>query len=39
MITAWHGWLDMPKYDRGWHEQDLADELAEYREEANLFKK
>lgn len=31
--------LGMPKHDRKWHEQDLADELAEYNEEVKLMKK
>lgn len=29
----------MPKHDKQWHEQDLADELAEYHEETHLIKK
>lgn len=39
MINKWHTWLAMPAFDRAWHEADLADELAEYREERNWFKK
>lgn len=39
MINAWHSWLDMKKFDKKWHENDLADELAEYNEETKLFKK
>lgn len=29
----------MPKRDREWHKQDMADELGEYNEEAKLIKK
>lgn len=39
MINKWHTWLDMPKFDKAWHEQDMADELAEYHEETVLLKK
>lgn len=39
MIDKWHDLLGMPKHDRAWHEQDLADELAEYREETRLLMK
>lgn len=39
MINKWHDFLDMKKNDRSWHENDLADELAEYHEEKHLFKK
>ena len=39
MINKWHDLLRMTKYDKAWHEQDLADELGEYNEETNLFKK
>ena len=39
MLHKWHTWLGMPGFDRAWHEQDMADELAEYHEESKLFKK
>lgn len=39
VISAWHGLLDMPKYDKAWHIQDLADELEEYNQETKLFKR
>jgi len=39
MINKWHSWLDMKKFDKSWHEEDLADELAEYHEETKLLKK
>ncbi len=39
MIHRWHSLLGMQKYDKTWHEQDLADELAEYYEEKQLLKK
>lgn len=39
MIRLWHAILDMKKYDRAWHEQDIADELSEYHEETRFFKK
>lgn len=39
MINKWHDLLDMEKRDQEWHESDLADELAEYYEEEELFKK
>lgn len=29
----------MAKFDKAWHEQDLADELGEYNEETHLLKK
>ena len=38
-VNTWHNWLDMKKFDRAWHEQDLVDELAEYHEERRLLKK
>lgn len=39
MIRLWHTMLDMKKYDRAWHEQDIADELSEYHEETRFLKK
>lgn len=38
LIQRWHSWLGMQKFDRAWHEADLADELAEYHEEARVLK-
>ena len=32
LLNHWHNMLNMPKYDEAWHQQDLADELAEYEE-------
>lgn len=29
--------LDMPKYDRAWHEQDIADELKELEEAGGII--
>jgi len=37
MINIWHSWLGMAKFDKAWHEQDLADEVAEYYEETEVF--
>jgi len=31
--------LGMVKYDKSWHQDDLADELKEYYDETRLFKK
>jgi len=31
-LRHWHNLLNMPKNDLAWHQQDLADELEEYRE-------
>jgi hypothetical protein len=39
IIKAWFDWLDMPKYDEKWHQDDMADELAEYHEAPNLLYK
>ena len=39
MINHWHSILNMPKNDRAWHERDIADELAEYREAEGLIDK
>lgn len=39
MINKWHDWLDLPRFDKSWYEKDLADELAEYHDENNYFKK
>lgn len=39
MINKWHSLLQMPKHDKAWHENDLADELAEYAEETKLIMK
>lgn len=38
MLNKWHTWLDQPKFDKKWHLDDMADELAEYREETSLLK-
>ena len=39
MINKWHDWLDMTKFDKEWHLNDLADELAEYHAEKHILKK
>lgn len=39
MINYWHNLLQMKKFDKTWHENDLADELAEYYEETKILKK
>lgn len=39
MINKWHSWIGMPKYDLQWHENDMADELAEYYEESRWWKR
>jgi hypothetical protein len=38
-LNRWHSWLGMQKFDREWHENDLAEELAEYHDETKLLKK
>lgn len=32
IVQRWHTWVNQPKYDRAWHENDIADELQELRE-------
>lgn len=39
IVQKWHAYLDMPKKDRDWHRQDMADELEEYRTAASLINK
>ncbi|MEO8105223.1 MAG: hypothetical protein ABI602_02700 [Candidatus Saccharibacteria bacterium] len=39
MLNKWHSWLGMKQHDKQWHENDLSDELAEYYEESQVFKK
>ena len=39
MIDRWHAYLAMSRHDQAWHENDMADELAEYHEETHWFKK
>lgn len=39
MINKWHSFLAMPKHDMKWHQNDLADELAEFHEERLIFMK
>lgn len=39
LLDRWHSWLDMPKFDKTWHENDMTDELSEYHEETSLIKK
>lgn len=35
-LNTWHAMLNMPKYDEAWHREDMADELAEYKEAKGL---
>ncbi|MFA6429685.1 MAG: hypothetical protein WCV84_04285 [Patescibacteria group bacterium] len=37
LLHLWHSLLNMPKYDRAWHEQDIADELKEYNDAHDTF--
>lgn len=37
LLKKWHDMLNMPKYDEAWHKQDMADELAEYKEANGLI--
>lgn len=39
IIYKWHSKLDMPKYDREWHRQDVADELQELKEANGVINK
>lgn len=39
MIKLWHNMLNMPKEDRAWHEQDMAEELEEYRAAQGIIMK
>lgn len=39
MVNVWHKWLKMTKHDFSWHQQDIEDELSEYRQERKVFKK
>jgi len=39
IISKWHDWLGMPKFDRAWHKADIKDELTEYEVETKLLKK
>lgn len=39
MINKWHDWLDMKRFDKAWHRNDLAAELVEYHEETKIMKK
>ncbi len=32
LINKWHSYLDMPKNDLAWHEQDILDEFNELKE-------
>ena len=37
LINKWHDMLAMPKYDEEWHKEDMADELAEYKEASGFI--
>lgn len=37
IICLWHDHLDMPKYDIGWHRQDIEDETIELIEARGLI--
>ena len=39
MTRLWHNIINMPKEDRAWHEQDMADEMAEYFEDQSMIMK
>jgi hypothetical protein len=39
MLYPWHDWLAMTRHDRAWHDEDMAEELGEYREAKGLFTK
>lgn len=39
IVMRWHSWLNMPKFDKKWHEDDIDDEYQEYLEETKLLKK
>jgi hypothetical protein len=39
IIKWWHTWLDMPKFSREWHIQDMVDELEELRTAHGFFKR
>lgn len=38
-VNKWHTWMAMSKFDKAWHEQDLADEVAELNDETQFFKR
>ncbi len=38
-ITRWHSILDMPKKGFDWHEEDISDELKEFKEARGLMNK
>lgn len=35
-IKKWHDYLDMPKHEKAWHKQDIADEVEELEEAVGL---
>lgn len=37
ILYRWHSWLGMRKKDLAWHQQDVADELAELQEASGLI--
>jgi len=37
LINKWHSYLDMPKYDLTWHEQDIQDEFEELNEARGII--
>ena len=39
ILNKWHAWLDMPKYDKSWHENDIQDELEELHESTGQINK
>ncbi len=39
LLMLWHSALDMEKYDKAWHEQDMKDELQELVEAPNILYK
>ncbi len=39
LTNYWHNFLDMPKHNRTWHQNDMNEEYQEYLEEKNIIKK
>lgn len=35
----WHSWVRQPKFDKEWHERDVADELQELKEAYSVLNK
>ena len=39
IIHWWHSWLDMPKFSKQWHIDDINDELQELKDAKGFFKR